>query len=107
MSSVCIADLPSLITPPSGDGWREIPHVTKIAKVFFPPRRRGARWPRTANARVFGTRPRPSRSSLRSSGSRQLLADQVVVEALVCHQLLVAAALDQTPLLEHQDHVGI
>src|SRR5439155_18850815 len=37
----------------------------------------------------------------------ELLTDQVVVEAATLHQLLVRAALEQAPLLQDDDHVGV
>src|SRR5579863_7407989 len=106
MSSVCITDSPSLISASFGRWLERDTTRDGVREGFLPGRRRLAvaelpgREPRTLE---HCGRDRPNRSSMRNGGSRQLLADEVVVEALVRHQLLVGAVLDESSLLEHQD----
>ena len=54
-----------------------------------------------------GVPDRAESSVWRSSAGPQLLAGEVVVEALAGHELLVRALLDELPLLQDQDPVGL
>ena len=116
----CRSGTPAPGRRPAAARARRAPRPSRARETRPPPRRatrraraagRGQAARRPGGRRRLqerrGSRRDPARPRLMRPPHHELLAGEVVVEALALHQLVVRAVLDEPALLEHQDQVGV